>query len=129
DWAIELSADGHSVESLDRPQRMRINRYVAESRVGNRYRDRGARGGWRGLRARVPPKKNRRRQGRKRNPSNNEKNLPGISPGHSHPHGRSYSSLSLALKRRIYAKTRPFPAGAGAVRRTIAAFAPVDHLT
>jgi hypothetical protein len=49
----------------------------------------------------VSPKNNRDRQGRESNPGDDEKKLPGIPPGHPHPHGRSYSLLSLPLKPRF----------------------------
>jgi hypothetical protein len=50
----------------------------------------------------MAPENNSGRQGRERNPGNNQKNLPGILPGHPHPHGRSYSLPFLTTQTRDF---------------------------
>src|SRR5205085_5117254 len=87
DLAVDLRANGDSVERLDRAEGTFINRYVVHGRLRDRDRHQWTRRRLRGLRRGVAPRNDSRGQGRERYPGNDQKSLPGISPGHSYPHG------------------------------------------
>jgi hypothetical protein len=75
----------------------------------------------------MPPKNNDGHQGRGSNACGDEKNLAGIPPYYSHPHGRSYSLLSLVLKPR-FVRFPGLLSAAGAAHRHYTGLAMSDAL-
>ena len=83
--AVDLGPDRDGVERLNRAERAVIDRHVAHGCRGDGDGHRRARGGLCGLGGRVTPENDNCRHGCERNPGDNEKNLPGIPPGHRRP--------------------------------------------